>query len=91
MQEKNVTAELLKFDVSSKIDVDNVLGAWLEQNKDKVVEVLINNAGVREDALMIWMTDEQWKNVFGSSLNAFYYVSRHIINRNAIEQIWTDR
>lgn len=37
------------------------------------------NAGIREDALMVWMTDEQWKNVLGSSLDAFYYVSRHVV------------
>jgi len=80
VQQKNVTAELLKFDVSSKDDVDAVLGGWIEKNKEKVIEVLINNAGIREDALMIWMTDEQWKRVLGSSLDAFYYVSRQVIN-----------
>ena len=80
VQAKNVHAELLKFDVSDKNNVDSVLGAWIENNKDKKIEVLINNAGIREDALMIWMTDEQWNNVLGSSLNAFYFVSRHVLN-----------
>jgi 3-oxoacyl-[acyl-carrier protein] reductase len=77
---KNVTAETLKFDVGNKTDVDTVLGGWVETNKDKVIEVLVNNAGIREDALMIWMTDQQWKNVLGSSLDAFYYVTRQVIN-----------
>jgi len=77
---KNVLAETLKFDVGNKEEVDAVLGGWVESNKDKVVEVLVNNAGIREDALMIWMTDAQWKNVLGSSLDAFYYVTRHVIN-----------
>jgi len=77
---KNVTAETLKFDVGNKTDVDTVLGSWVESNKDKVIEVLVNNAGIREDALMIWMTDQQWKNVLGSSLDAFYYVTRQVIN-----------
>ncbi|AYB34952.1 3-oxoacyl-ACP reductase FabG [Chryseolinea soli] len=77
---KNVTAETLKFDVGNKTDVDTVLGGWVEGNKDKVIEVLVNNAGIREDALMIWMTDQQWKNVLGSSLDAFYYVTRQVIN-----------
>jgi len=79
-EEKGVKTELLKFDVSDKAQVDLVLGGWIENNKDKEIEVLINNAGIREDALMIWMTDEQWKNVLGSSLDAFYYVSRLVIN-----------
>ena len=80
VREENVQAELLKFDVSNKNDVDSTLGGWVERNKENSIEVLINNAGVREDALMIWMTDEQWKNVLGSSLDAFYYVTRHALN-----------
>lgn len=80
VKEKNVEAELLRFDVSNKVEVDKELGGWVERNKEKVIEVLVNNAGIRQDALMIWMTDEQWRNVLGSSLDAFYYVTRHIIN-----------
>jgi 3-oxoacyl-[acyl-carrier protein] reductase len=80
VQEKNVSAEILKFDVSSKEDVDTVLGGWIEQNNDKVIEILVNNAGIREDALMVWMTDDQWKRVLGASLDAFYYVTRHVVN-----------
>jgi 3-oxoacyl-[acyl-carrier protein] reductase len=80
VKEKNVEAELLRFDVSNKADVDKELGGWIEKNKENVIEVLVNNAGIRQDALMIWMTDEQWRNVLGSSLDAFYYVTRHIIN-----------
>src|SRR5688572_20014879 len=80
VREKNVQAELLRFDVSNKNDVETVLGAWVEKNKETPVEVLINNAGIREDALMIWMTDDQWQNVLGSSLDAFYYVTRQVLN-----------
>jgi 3-oxoacyl-[acyl-carrier protein] reductase len=80
VRQKNVHAELVKFDVSNKNDVDAVLGAWVENNKETPIEVLVNNAGIREDALMIWMTEEQWKNVLGSSLDAFYYVTRQVLN-----------
>ena len=80
VRQKNVQAELLKFDVSKKNDVDSILGGWVEKNKDTTIEVLINNAGIREDALMIWMTEDQWKNVLGSSLDAFYYVTRQVLN-----------
>src|SRR3982750_4701383 len=68
-KEKGTGGELLKFDVSSKQEVDSVLGAWIENNKDKNIEVLVNNAGIRQDALMIWMTEEQWKSVTGASLD----------------------
>jgi 3-oxoacyl-[acyl-carrier protein] reductase len=80
VRDKNVAAELLPFDVSDKNQVEAVLAAWLEKNKESTIEILINNAGIRADALMIWMTDEQWKNVLGSSLDAFYYVTKQVLN-----------
>lgn len=76
----NVTATVLKFDVSNKAEVDNVLGGWIDSHKEDVIEVLVNNAGVREDALMVFMNEDQWKRVLGSSLDAFYYVSRHVVS-----------
>src|SRR5690606_8195522 len=44
--------ELLPFDVGNEQEVQSVLGAWLENNKEKQVEVLVNNAGIREDNLL---------------------------------------
>ncbi len=79
VKEKNVSGQLMKFDVSNKAQVDSLLGGWIENNKEDTVEVLVNNAGVREDALLMWMTEEQWKNVMGSSLDAFYYVTRLLV------------
>jgi 3-oxoacyl-[acyl-carrier protein] reductase len=77
---KGVNADSLKFDVGAKDEVEKVLGAWMEANKDKAVEILVNNAGIRQDALLMWMTDEQWKSVIGSSLDGFYHVTRQVIN-----------
>ncbi len=79
VREQKVEAEALKFDVADKADIDRVLGAWLENNKDKAIEILVNNAGIRQDALMMWMSDEQWKSVTGSSLDGFFYVTRHLL------------
>ncbi|HEY9044408.1 MAG TPA: 3-oxoacyl-ACP reductase FabG [Ohtaekwangia sp.] len=80
IKEKNVTGEILKFDVSSKADVETALGSWIEKNTDKNIEVLVNNAGVRQDTLLMWMTDEQWDGVLGSSLDGFFYVTRLVVN-----------
>ena len=80
VKEKGVTGELLQFDVANKADVETILGGWLEANKDKSIEVLVNNAGIREDALMVFMNDDQWKNVLGSSLDGFYYVTKLVIH-----------
>ena len=41
---------------------------------------MVNNAGIREDALMMWMKDEQWENVLDTSLGGFFYVTRTVLN-----------
>ena len=80
IRKKGASAEALKFDVSVREEVDRVLGGWMEANKENAVEILVNNAGVRQDALMMWMTDEQWKGVTGSSLDGFFYVTRLLLS-----------
>src|SRR6476469_8190964 len=60
VQQKGTDGELLKFDVANKAAVDEVLGTWLEKNKEKNIEVLVNNAGIRADSLLMWMTEDQW-------------------------------
>jgi 3-oxoacyl-[acyl-carrier protein] reductase len=72
--------ELLQFDVSIKEQVSQVLGNWIESNPGNEIEVLINNAGIKDDNLMMWMKDEQWDNVIKTSLDAFFYVTRLVLN-----------
>jgi 3-oxoacyl-[acyl-carrier protein] reductase len=79
VEERNVTAQLMKFDVANAEETEKVLGSWIENNKDKTLEVLVNNAGIRDDALLMWMTDAQWNNVLHSSLDGFFYVTRLVI------------
>jgi 3-oxoacyl-[acyl-carrier protein] reductase len=86
VKELGGTGELLKFDVGSKTDILSVLGGWIENNNEKVLEVLVNNAGIKEDALMIFMKDEQWENVVSTSLDGFFYVTRLVINQMALKR-----
>jgi 3-oxoacyl-[acyl-carrier protein] reductase len=72
--------ELLQFDVGNEAEVQTVLGGWLENNKNRQVEVLVNNAGIREDSLLFWMTNAQWHNVLNTSLNGFFYVTKQVLN-----------
>jgi 3-oxoacyl-[acyl-carrier protein] reductase len=72
--------ELLPFDVSSKNQIQQSLGGWVETNAEKYIEVLVNNAGINEDCLMLLMKDEQWENVIKSNLDSFFYVTRLVLN-----------
>ena len=80
VKEKGVDGEILQFDVSDKQAIMSKLGGWMESNTDKVIEVLVNNAGIREDGLMMWMKDEQWDNVIKTNLDGFFYVTRLVVN-----------
>lgn len=77
---KGGDGEILQFDVSSKEQVQGCLGSWIEKNADKYIEVLINNAGIKDDGLMMWMKDEQWDSVVRTSLDGFFYVTRLVLN-----------
>jgi len=77
--EFGVHVELLPFNVADQVDVENNLGKWIESNPDKKIEVLVNNAGIRKDALMVFMKDEEWSDVLNISLNGFFHVTRAVL------------
>lgn len=80
VKEKGSSGEILKFDVASKEEIASVLGSWMEANTDKYIEVLVNNAGIKADQIMMFMTDEQWQGVLDTSLGGFYYVTKQVLN-----------
>ena len=80
IKEKGGDGEMLQFDVALKEDIQQKLGGWIEANKDKNIEVLVNNAGIKEDGLMVFMKDSQWDDVVRTSLDAFFYVTRLVLN-----------
>ncbi len=83
---KGSNGTLLKFDVGDNEQVQQVLGAWIEENKESFIEVLVNNAGVKDDVLMMWMKVEQWDAVLNASLNGFFYVTRLVLQNMLIQK-----
>lgn len=77
---KGSTGELIPFNVGDAAEVQQVLGGWVENNKEQQIEVLVNNAGIREDSLMFWMNEAQWSNVLNISLNGFFNVTKQVLN-----------
>jgi len=72
-------AELLPFDVSDPKSVDAALEQWCSNHPEEYISVLVNNAGIRRDALMIFMQNEQWTDVINTNLNSFFYVTRRLL------------
>jgi 3-oxoacyl-[acyl-carrier protein] reductase len=75
------TGELLKFDISNQAEVEKSLEDWNNNHQDEYIEVLINNAGVRQDALLVFMSIEQWTNVLNTNLNSFFFLTRVLCKR----------
>lgn len=76
VKEKGVDAIIMKFDVGNTEEVDNTLGKWIESNPDKVIEVLVNNAGIRRDNLLVFINPEDWHKVMNIAVDGFYNVTR---------------
>lgn len=77
--EKGGVAEALQFNVSSKEEINSKLSNWIDNNKDKVIEVLVNNAGIRKDNLLMMMPEEDWHSVLQTNLDSFYYITKLVI------------
>ncbi|WP_285826923.1 3-oxoacyl-ACP reductase FabG [Bacteroides acidifaciens] len=70
---------LLPFDVSSEESVDAALEKWEEEHPDDRITVLVNNAGIREDNLLVFMQTNQWHKVINTTLDGFFYVTRRVL------------
>jgi 3-oxoacyl-[acyl-carrier protein] reductase len=75
------TAEIIQFNVVDADQVKTKLDTWQENNKDAIIEVIVNNAGITKDNLFMWMTQNDWQNVINTSLDGFYNVTNHLIQK----------
>lgn len=77
--EEGGAVDLLPFDVRSEESVDLALEKWEDSHPDDCITVLVNNAGIREDNLLIFMQTQQWHNVINTTLDGFFYVTRRLL------------
>lgn len=74
-----VKGELLPFDVTDAAAVNAAIGGWQAAHPDDLISVLVNNAGVRSDSLLIWLEPEAWSKVLSTTLDGFYNVTRAVL------------
>jgi 3-oxoacyl-[acyl-carrier protein] reductase len=79
IQEAGGTGELLPFNVADPQAIEAALDTWSQAHPDDYISVLVNNAGIRQDNLMIFMQEEQWNNVLDTTLNGFFYITRRLL------------
>lgn len=79
IQEGGGMGELLPFDVSDPKAIETALESWQNAHPEDYISVLVNNAGIRQDNLMVFMQEEQWSRVLDTTLNGFFYITRRLL------------
>ncbi|WP_183730149.1 MULTISPECIES: 3-oxoacyl-ACP reductase FabG [Paraburkholderia] len=69
-------AHAIAFDVT---DADAAQAALERLIEDAPVQILVNNAGIHDDAPLAGMTREQWRSVIDVSLNGFFNVTQPLM------------
>jgi 3-oxoacyl-[acyl-carrier protein] reductase len=69
-------ARVLVFDVTDAVAVAAALEPLVA---DEPIQILVNNAGIHDDAVFPGMQLEQWRRVIDVSLNGFYYVTQTLM------------
>jgi len=79
LKTKGGDGELIQFNVQAKEEVDSALNAWKENNKDKNISVLVNNAGINKDGLFMWMPEKDWDDVVNISVKGWFNTTQNIV------------
>lgn len=86
VNEAGGTGVPVRFDVADPQQIEAVLGKWHEENPEDYIEVLVNNAGIRKDNLMMWMENSHWHEVLDTNLGGFFYVTRSLLKNMLIRK-----
>ena len=72
-------AELLPFDVADGQSTQAALAAWDAAHEGEHISVLVNNAGIRRDNLLVFMDEADWHDVMHTTTEGFYYTTHHVL------------
>lgn len=70
------SAEVVAFDVTDSHAVADVLAPIIEKHP---IQILVNNAGIHDDAIFPGMRSEQWHRVIDVSVNGFFNVTQALM------------
>lgn len=87
VREAGSDGELLQFDVADVTAVRTILAEWQDRHDGDYISVLVNNAGIRKDNLLMWMPEDDWHKVLSVSLDGFYNVTQPLL-KNMLVAKW---
>ncbi len=79
VKEAGTEGELLQFDVANFEETTAALNGWISKKEGEYIEVVVNNAGIRNDALMLWMEQSSWHKVVSTSLDGFFNTTQPLL------------
>lgn len=71
------TARAVCFDLADFAATDQAIAELMDD--DHPIQVLVNNAGIHDDAPLAGMSAERWHRVIDISLNGFYHVTQPLL------------
>jgi 3-oxoacyl-[acyl-carrier protein] reductase len=71
------SAEAMQFDVTDATACKTALEAWVASHA--AIQIIVNNAGTNDDAVMPGMSEAQWKSVIEVSLHGFFNVTQPLL------------
>ena len=78
--------ELLPFDVADREAVTSALSEWAEAHPEAVIEVVVNNAGIRRDGLLMWMPEADWYSVVRTNFDGFFNVTQPLLKNMLVQR-----
>jgi 3-oxoacyl-[acyl-carrier protein] reductase len=78
------SGELCPFDVADTAACEAAIVKILAAHQR--IDILINNAGIRHDALLVFMKPEQWAQVIATNLNSFFNVTQPVAKQMAMQR-----
>ncbi len=83
IEKNNVKGLAIKADVSKEKDVEEIIG--IINNEFKTIDVLVNNAGITRDNLLLRMKAEDWDQVMDTNLKSVYLCTK-AVTRNMMKK-----
>ncbi|OGI43901.1 MAG: 3-oxoacyl-ACP reductase [Candidatus Muproteobacteria bacterium RBG_16_64_11] len=74
LKEKGITGEGMVLDVTQQASVDGVLAELTARHGAPTI--LVNNAGITRDNLLMRMKDEEWQAIMDTNLTSIYRLSK---------------
>lgn len=79
IREAGGSGDLVALDVTDAAACETCLESLIKEKGR--LDVLVNNAGMRKDGLMVRMKNEAWEEVMRTNLDSFFYLTRPVVRQ----------